>query len=81
MKKTFINKNDINRLYNSNPTIIDYLPWRDFNEEHKFILLEDNESLGVCFKIFPLGCEARPESMLNEIAFRKRVSLDFAVVR
>jgi conjugative transfer ATPase len=68
MKKTFINKNDINRLYNSNPTIIDYLPWRDFNEEHKFILLEDNESLGVCFKIFPLGCEARPESMLNELA-------------
>jgi conjugative transfer ATPase len=63
-----INKNIFNRIYQSNPTIIDYLPWRDYNQKHKLFLLEDNESLGTCFKIVTLPCEARPESMLNEIA-------------
>jgi hypothetical protein len=61
-------KNDIKRSYQSLPSLADRLPWRDYNEELKCILLEDNESLGVCFKIRPIACEARPEAMLNEIA-------------
>ena len=50
------------------PSLSDRLPWRDYNEKYKCILLEDNESLGICFKIIPIACEARPEAMLNEIA-------------
>jgi conjugative transfer ATPase len=63
-----VTRNDIVRAYQSLPSFVDQLPWRDYNEMHKCILLEDNESLGVCFKIIPIPCEARPESMLKEIA-------------
>jgi conjugative transfer ATPase len=68
MKMPFLKKSVVEHLYKSNPTITDYLPWRDYNEKYKFFLLEDNESLGACFKITPIACEARPESMLKEIA-------------
>jgi conjugative transfer ATPase len=67
-KKPYVSRQDIARAYKSLPSLAERLPWRDFNEKHKCILLEDNESLGVCFKITPIPCEARPESMLNEIA-------------
>lgn len=63
-----IKKNDIARAYRGLPSLAAKLPWRDFNEKHKCILLEDNESVGVAFKITPIACEARPDAMLNEIA-------------
>jgi len=44
------------------------LPWRDYNSKHKCFLLEDQNSLGVGFKVLPIPCEARPEIMLTEIA-------------
>ncbi len=66
--KSSINKYDIKNSYQSLPSFIEYLPWRDYNEKHKCFLLEDNTSLGVCFKIKPIPCEARPQTMLDEIA-------------
>jgi conjugative transfer ATPase len=67
-KASHITRNDIARSYQYLPSIVERLPWRDYNEKHKCFLLEDNESLGICFKITPIACEARPESMLKEIA-------------
>ena len=67
-KKLHVTCEDIARSYTYLPTLTAHLPWRDYNEQHQSILLEDNESLGVCFKIRPIACEARPETMLNEIA-------------
>lgn len=58
----------IARAYQTLPTLADYLPWRDYNALHRCFLLEDNESLGVCFKITPIPCEARPAKMLEEIS-------------
>lgn len=66
--KYIVKKSDKIRSYQQLPSIIDRLPWRDYNEKYKVFLLEDNKSLGVCFKITPIPCEARPESMLCEIA-------------
>jgi len=67
LKKFFIKKNDIEKSHDHLPSFIKYLPWKDYSEKHKCILLEDNESLGICFKITPIACEARPQIMLDEI--------------
>ncbi len=65
---SFVTSTDIASLYQRTPNLIERLPWKDYNEKHKCILLEDNISLGVCFKITPISCEARPIAMLEEIA-------------
>ncbi len=63
-----VKKNDIAHSYQSRPSLVNRLPWRDYNEKYKCILLEDNQSLGIGFRITPIPCEARPEKMLNDIA-------------
>lgn len=67
-KKNHVKQQAIARSYQKLPTLADRLPWRDYNELHKCFLLEDNESVGVCFKITPISCEARPDLMMEEIA-------------
>jgi conjugative transfer ATPase len=68
MKESNINNGDIERQYLQRPTIINYCPWVDYNDDYKCFLLEDNESLGVCFDVTPIPCEGRSESMLQEIS-------------
>lgn len=63
-----VTNSEIDRTYHVFPSIIDRLPWCDFNEQYRCFLLEDQKSLGVCFKIKPIPCEARPEAMLAAIA-------------
>ncbi len=67
-KTPIVTQREVERSYQCHPSFISRLPWVDFNEHHHCILLNDNESLGTCLKITPIPCEARPESMLSEIA-------------
>lgn len=67
-QEKMVKSDDITRGYLSQPSIAKRLPWRDYNEKHKLFLLEDNKSLAVCFKLTPIPCEARPASMMEEIA-------------
>lgn len=66
--KNHIKTEDVMRSYTQSPTFMNRLPWRDYNTKHKCFLLEDNESLGVCFNITPIPCEARPSKMMEEIS-------------
>jgi len=68
MKKFPVSRSQVERSYAQHPSLVDLLPWRDFNEAHQCVLLEDNLSLGSCFKITPLPCEARPAAMMADIA-------------
>jgi conjugative transfer ATPase len=68
LNKSHITRNNIANSYQPLPSFIEKLPWNDYNEKHKCFLLEDNTSLGVCFNITPISCEARPKEMLEEIA-------------
>ena len=68
VNKRIVTDYEINKSYQTFPSIIERLPWQDFNEDYRCFLLEDRQSLGVCFKIKPIPCEARPESMLIAIA-------------
>ncbi len=67
-KKNAVTEQSMAHAYAKRPSLADRLPWRDYNAVHHCFLLEDNESLGVCFKITPIPCEARPESMMQAIA-------------
>jgi len=67
-KKNAVTREKMARAYQTLPTLADHLPWRDYNELHRCFLLEDNKSLGVCFTITPIPCEARPDKMLEEIS-------------
>ena len=66
--KPTLTKKEVAQSYQHRPSITSRLPWRDYNEKYRCVLLEDNQSLGVCFKVNPIPCEARPEAMMQEIA-------------
>lgn len=57
-------------LYSKNKlqSIIDYLPWVEFDDENKSILLEDGVSVGAVYEITPYGTEAKPMSKLLRIS-------------
>ncbi len=74
-----IKNSDIARGYQKRPSIASYLPWRDYNERHKVFLLEDNQSLAVCFRITPIACEARPQAMMEAIAKSLQDALQNAI--
>lgn len=63
-----VTASDIEKSYRMRPSFVNRLPWKDYSTKHKCFLLEDNESLGVCFQITPISCEARPDQMLEEIS-------------
>lgn len=63
-----LKKSTISRMYARAESITDYLPWRDYSDEQQLFLLEDNCSLGVCFELTPIPCEARPVEMMQEIS-------------
>lgn len=58
----------ISNIYQQRDSLTDFLPWLDYSDQHQCILLEDNISLGVCFKVRPIACEARPDVMLKAIS-------------
>ena len=60
-----LKKSEISRAYVKEKSITDYLPWRDYNDEYQLFILEDNRSLGVCFSIQPIACEASPAVMMQ----------------
>ncbi|MGH8473244.1 MAG: TraC family protein, partial [Gammaproteobacteria bacterium] len=44
-----------------------YLPWVDYLEEDRCVLLEDGQSVGAFFELIPVGCEARPQAYLESL--------------
>jgi conjugative transfer ATPase len=67
-KKSYVTRKEMADSYQCLPSFIEKLPWCDYNEKFKCFMLEDHTSLGVCFKITPIPCEARPIAMLEDIA-------------
>ena len=55
------------RLYDTGPSIIDYVPWGEYLHEHQCLLLDDGVSVGAVYDITPVGTEGRPESRLEDI--------------
>jgi conjugative transfer ATPase len=58
---------DERRIYANNPSIIDYLPWTEFLDEEKCLLLDDGVSVGAVYEIIPVATEGRSDDYLETI--------------
>ncbi|WP_336844127.1 conjugative transfer ATPase [Providencia rettgeri] len=58
---------DEQKIYHANPSFIDYLPWVEFLDEEKCILLDDGVSVGAVYAIEPAPTEGRSDARLAEI--------------
>lgn len=60
-------QSDIERQYQTLPSISDYLPWLEWSDEKDIVLLEDARSVGALFELKALPSEARPDAQINEL--------------
>nr|WP_159465755.1 conjugative transfer ATPase [Scandinavium goeteborgense] len=58
---------DERRIYANTPSIIDYLPWTEFLDEEKCLLLDDGVSVGAVYEIIPVATEGRSDDYLETI--------------
>ncbi|WP_420497836.1 conjugative transfer ATPase [Xenorhabdus khoisanae] len=58
---------DEEKLYYANPSIIDYLPWAEYLDDEKCLLLDDGISVGAVYSIDPVPTEGRTDKRLEEI--------------
>lgn len=58
---------DEKRLYEHNPSIVDYLPWAEFLDDEQCLLLDDGVSVGAVYEVIPAATEGRPEARLEQM--------------
>lgn len=58
---------DEQRIYANNPSIIDYLPWAEYLDDEKCLLLDDGVSVGAVYEIIPVATEGRSDDYLEGI--------------
>ncbi|WP_118987520.1 conjugative transfer ATPase [Photorhabdus sp. CRCIA-P01] len=54
-------------LYDTWPSIIDYLPWAEYLDDEKCLLLDDGLSVGAIYAVSPVSTEGRPSARLEDI--------------
>lgn len=62
-----ITEADVDQLYRRPPSLADWLPWTDFEEESQTFTLEDGYSAAVMFEITGVSTEARSQEFLREV--------------
>jgi len=55
------------KTYRTAPSIIDYLPWGEYLNAERCLLLDDGLSVGAVYEVIPVGTEGRPAERLEEI--------------
>ncbi|WP_127958560.1 conjugative transfer ATPase [Serratia microhaemolytica] len=55
------------KVYQANPSIIDYLPWVEYLDEEKCLLLDDGVSVGAVYEVIPVATEGRTQAHLEQI--------------
>lgn len=58
------------RLYHANPSILDYLPWAEYLERDRCLLLDDGVSVGAVYEVAPAATEGRTLERLEQIRDR-----------
>ncbi|MFC1040787.1 conjugative transfer ATPase [Pasteurella multocida] len=53
--------------YQAQPSFVDKLPWVEFLDEHKALLLEDGRSVGAVFELAVIGTEGRSAEFLANV--------------
>lgn len=60
-------RQDEEKVYHANPSIIDFLPWAEFLDEEQCLLLDDGVSVGAVYDVTPVATEGRTEERLEQI--------------
>ncbi len=55
------------RVYDTTPSIIDFLPWAEFLDEEQCLLLDDGVSVGAVYEVTPVATEGRTDARLEQI--------------
>ena len=55
------------KIYDTNPSIIDFLPWVEFLDEEQCVLLDDGISVGAVYEVVPVATEGRTDERLQQI--------------
>ncbi|STU59967.1 type IV secretory pathway, VirB4 component [Klebsiella pneumoniae subsp. ozaenae] len=58
---------DEKKIYDANPSIIDYLPWAEFLDHEQCILLDDGVSVGAVYEVTPVATEGRTTDQLEKM--------------
>lgn len=58
---------DVKKQYARHPTFADLLPYEEWSEDEKVLLLEDGLSLGCLFELRDISSEAKPEALIQEL--------------
>ncbi|CAI1826724.1 Type IV secretory pathway, VirB4 components [Serratia marcescens] len=58
---------DEKKIYDANPSIIDYLPWAEFLDHEQCILLDDGVSVGAVYEVTPVATEGRTTDHLEKM--------------
>jgi conjugative transfer ATPase len=54
-------------IYQSGPSILDFLPWVEFLDHDQCLLLDDGVSVGAVYALSPVATEGRPPARLEQI--------------
>lgn len=65
--KTAVKNLDVDALYRQAPSLSDWLPWVDYEEDSKTFTLEDGISAAAMFEIIGVSTEARTAGFLREV--------------
>lgn len=55
------------RVYDTTPSIIDFLPWAEFLDEEQCLLLDDGVSVGAVYEVTPVATEGRTDARMEQI--------------
>ncbi|WP_299772450.1 conjugative transfer ATPase [uncultured Pseudoteredinibacter sp.] len=74
-----ITNKDTQRLYQQSASIVDWLPWIDYESDSRTFTLEDGFSAGAMFEVSALSTEARTEAFLEEVRENIQTCLNHAI--
>ncbi|WP_186207343.1 conjugative transfer ATPase [Burkholderia gladioli] len=66
-KRTPATLDDERALYDVAPSFVERLPWVEFLDDSKNLLLNDGESVAAFFDVTPVGTEGREPQWLNQV--------------
>ena len=78
-KEILVRENDVNEVYKRPPSLTNWLPWLDYDEDSETFTLEDGYSAAVMFEVSAIPTEARSDVFLQNIKTNIQACISHAV--
>lgn len=70
---------DVDKRYQTNDSITDWLPWLDYCPQTETFTLEDGYSVAAMFEIIGVPSEARPEQFMQEVQAQFQTCINHSI--